>query len=69
MKLQRFKDGEIHKTNGLYQYVVAGEVEGTYKSVAELVSAHSEPLVKKRKIKVKSKSRTQKVQVRTTEPE
>ncbi len=43
MKLQDYSKGEINKTNnGNYQYVVDGEVQGEYPSVARLVNANPE---------------------------
>lgn len=39
MKLQNYKEGEIHRIGDKYQYVEGGEVKGTYDSVEKLVKA------------------------------
>lgn len=39
MKLQNYKDGEIHRVGDKYQFVKDGKVKGTYDSVEKLVKA------------------------------
>lgn len=43
MKLQSYKDGEIHKVGKKYQFVKNGKVKGTYDSVDALVKAQEKP--------------------------
>lgn len=49
MKLQNYKDGEIHKVGAKYQYVHFGKVVGTYNNVTELVKAQEQPKKRRRK--------------------
>lgn len=46
MKLQNYKDGEIHRVGDKYQYVVDGEVKSTHNSIDLLVKAQSKKAAK-----------------------
>lgn len=42
MKLQDYKDGEIHRNGGEFSYRVNGKVKSTYSSLQDLVDAQSD---------------------------
>lgn len=53
MKIQNYKEGEIHRINNRYLFYKKEKIVGIYDSVKDLVANYKEPRKRKKKLVIK----------------
>lgn len=64
MKIQNYKDGEIHRTRGVYLFMRHGQIIGRYQSIEELTHRIDQPIVlnnKATKVTTKKQKTTRRI--------